>query len=97
MALGAYQALLGAGRAGDVKVFGFDGSDDAVRSIADGKLAATAMQYPQIMARVVAEFADRYLKGDHKVPRRVPVAVDLITAYNVSRFAAHDPEHTLAP
>jgi ribose transport system substrate-binding protein len=90
MALGAYQALLGAGRDRDVKVFGFDGSEDAIRSIAAGKMAATAMQYPRIMARVVAEFADRYLQGDRKLPRRVPVAVDLITGHNVNRFADHD-------
>jgi ribose transport system substrate-binding protein len=86
MALGAYQALLGAGRAGQVKVFGFDGSADAVQSIAQGKLAATAMQYPKIMARTVAGFADRYIKGERRFPARVPVAVDLITHHNVSRF-----------
>jgi len=90
MALGAYQALLGAGRAGKVKVFGFDGSGDAVQSIAQGKLAATAMQYPKIMARTVAGFADRYIKGERSFPARVPVAVDLITRYNVSRFVDRD-------
>jgi ribose transport system substrate-binding protein len=90
MALGAYQALLGAGRAQEVRVFGFDGSEDAIRSIAEGKIAATAMQYPRIMARVVAEFADRYLQGEHQLPRRVPVAVDLITIHNVNRFAEHE-------
>lgn len=86
MALGAYQALLGAGRAGQVKVFGFDGSADAIQSIAQDKLAATAMQYPRIMARTVAEFADRYIKGERRFPAKVPVAVDLITHHNVSRF-----------
>jgi ribose transport system substrate-binding protein len=88
MALGAYQALLGSGRAGKVKVFGFDGSDDAIRSILDGKLAATAMQYPKVMARTVAEFADRYLKGERKFPPKLPVAVDLITRNNAARFIA---------
>jgi len=87
MALGAYQALLGAGRADKVKVFGFDGSDDAVRSVTEGKLAATAMQYPKVMARTVAEFADRYLKGEHHLPPKVPVAVDLVTRNNAARFA----------
>jgi ribose transport system substrate-binding protein len=87
MALGAYQALLGAGRADKVKVFGFDGSDDAVRSVSEGKLAATAMQYPKVMARTVAEFADRYLKGERKLPPKVPVAVDLVTRNNAVRFA----------
>ena len=87
MALGAYQALLGAGRADKVKVFGFDGSDDAIKSVNEGKLAATAMQYPKVMAKTVAEFADRYLKGERKLPPKVPVAVDLVTRNNATRFA----------
>ena len=86
MALGAYQALLGAGRAGRVRVFGFDGSADAVQSIAQRKLAATAMQYPKVMARTVAGFADRYIRGERVFPAKVPVAVDLITHHNISRF-----------
>jgi ribose transport system substrate-binding protein len=87
MALGAYQALLGARRADKVKVFGFDGSDDAVRSVSEGKLTATAMQYPKVMARTVAQFADEYLKGSRKIPPKVPVAVDLVTKNNAARFA----------
>jgi ribose transport system substrate-binding protein len=92
MALGAYQALLGAGRADRVKVFGFDGSEDAIRSVNEGKLTATAMQYPKVIARTVAEFADRYLKGDRNLPSKLPVAVDLVTGHNVSRFASNDAQ-----
>ena len=33
MASGAYQALVAAGKANDVKVFGFDGSEDVVNAI----------------------------------------------------------------
>jgi ribose transport system substrate-binding protein len=84
MALGAYQALLGAGRAQTVKVFGFDGSQDAIKAIAAAKMSATAMQYPQVMAATAAEFADRYLHGDHDLPRRVAVAVDLVTSRNAA-------------
>src|SRR5437588_5001538 len=36
MAMGAYQALLAAGKAAKVKVFGFDGADDVVKAVADG-------------------------------------------------------------
>lgn len=92
MALGAYQALLGAGKADTVKVFGFDGSDDALKSVADHRLSATAMQYPKVMARTVAEYADRYLKGERKFPQKVPVAVDLVTVHNVARFSDHDAD-----
>jgi ABC-type sugar transport system substrate-binding protein len=86
MALGAYQALLSAGLTGKVKVFGFDGSEDALRAIAEGKLTATALQYPKVMARLVADYADRYLKGERDLPPRLPVHVDLVNRDNVQEF-----------
>src|SRR5487761_2212133 len=39
MAMGAYQALVAAGKADQVKVFGFDGADDVVKLIAEKKIA----------------------------------------------------------
>ena len=86
MAMGAYQALLAAGKANTVKVFGFDGADDVVRAIAEGKIAATGMQFPKIMARTAAENADKYFKGERNFPQRVPVTVELVTKDNVHRF-----------
>ncbi|HEY5552894.1 MAG TPA: D-ribose ABC transporter substrate-binding protein [Opitutaceae bacterium] len=86
MAMGAYQALLAARKADKVKVFGFDGADDAVRAVAEGKIAATVMQFPKTMARTAAEYADRYIKGERDFPQRVPVAVELVTRDNVHKF-----------
>jgi ABC-type sugar transport system substrate-binding protein len=86
MAMGAYQALLAAGKASKVKVFGFDGADDAVKAVAEGKIAATVMQFPKVMARTAAESADKYLKGQKSFPQRVPVAVELVTRANVKKF-----------
>jgi ABC-type sugar transport system substrate-binding protein len=86
MAMGAYQALLAAGKASKVKVFGFDGADDVVRSVAEGKIAATVMQFPKTMARTAAENADKYFKGERKFPQRVPVTVELVTQANVAKF-----------
>jgi ABC-type sugar transport system substrate-binding protein len=86
MAMGAYQALLAAGKAGRVKVFGFDGADDVVRAIAEGKITATVMQFPKVMARTAAENADRYIKGQRDFPQRTPVAVELVTRENVNKF-----------
>src|SRR3984957_2146623 len=63
MALGAHQAILSAGKVDQVKVFGFDGADDAVKLIAEGQMTATGMQFPKVMARKAAEFADEYIKG----------------------------------
>jgi ribose transport system substrate-binding protein len=44
------------------------------------------MQYPQVMAATAAEFADRYLRGERGLPRRVAVAVDLVTSGNAASF-----------
>ena len=86
MAMGAYQALLAAGKADQVKVFGFDGADDVLKLIAAGKIEATGMQFPKTMARQAAEFADEYLKGKRDFPQKVPVAVQLVTHDNVAKY-----------
>jgi ribose transport system substrate-binding protein len=90
MAMGAYQALLGAGKAEQVKVFGYDGSEDVVRSIAEGKIIATVMQYPKLMARTAAEYADEYIRnGKHDFQQKIPVNVDLVSADNIDHFTAY--------
>jgi ABC-type sugar transport system substrate-binding protein len=90
MALGAYQALLAAHLDHEVRVFGFDGSADGVAAIEAGHLDATAMQYPQVIAQLAAQSADRYLRGDRDLPPRVLVAVSLVTRPNVARFIHGD-------
>jgi ribose transport system substrate-binding protein len=86
MAMGAYQALVGAGKEKTVKVFGFDGADDAVKSIKENKLVATGMQFPKIMAEKAVEFADEYYKGKRDFAEKIPVAVELVTAKNVDNY-----------
>ena len=86
MALGAYQAVLAAGKANRIKVFGFDGSDDAIRAVAHGKLAATVMQFPVLMARKSAELADRYINGQTDFDHKMPVEVELVTPENVLKY-----------
>lgn len=86
MAMGAYQALVAAGRDKQVKVFGFDGADDVVKLIAEGKIAATGMQFPKVMARQAAEFADEYVKGKRDFPQKIPVKVELVTPANVQKY-----------
>ena len=86
MAMGAYQALVAAGKADKVKVFGFDGADDVVALIAEGKIVATGMQFPKVMAQKAAEYADEYVKGKRDFQQKVPVKVDLVTQENVSRY-----------
>ena len=86
MAMGAYQALVAAGKDKQVKVFGFDGADDVVKLIAEGKITATGMQFPKKMARQAAEFADQYLNGKRDFPQKIPVAVELVTQENVGKY-----------
>jgi ribose transport system substrate-binding protein len=86
MAMGAYQALVAVGKDKQVKVFGFDGADDVVKLIAEGKIVATGMQFPKLMARTAAESADKYLKGDHALPQKTPVAVELVHQANARKY-----------
>jgi ribose transport system substrate-binding protein len=89
MAMGAYQALVAAGKAGHVKVFGFDGAEDAVDAIKNGKVEATAMQFPQVMAETAARYAHEYFNGKRDFPKKMPVAVELVTQNNVGDYIAY--------
>jgi ABC-type sugar transport system substrate-binding protein len=86
MAMGVYQAVMAAGKAGKIKVFGFDGADDAIKGIADGKIAATVLQFPVLMAQESAELADQYIKGKRDFKTKTPVEVVLVTPENVLKF-----------
>ena len=86
MAMGAYQALVTAGKADAVKVFGFDGADDVVKSIAEGKIVATGMQFPKKMAQQSAEFADQYIKGKRDFAQKIAVPVEVVTKENVGKY-----------
>jgi len=89
MASGTYQALVAAGKANDVKVFGFDGAEDVVTSIKDKKIAATGMQFPKVMATTAATYADEYFKGKRDFPKKMPVAVELVTQENVNGYIGY--------
>ena len=89
MAMGAYQALLAAGKADQIKVFGFDGAPEVIESIKNGKIVATAMQFPEVMANTAAIDADEYLKGKRDFPKKMPVAVELVNKEDVSDYMAY--------
>lgn len=86
MAMGAYQALQSAGKADKVKVFGFDGASDVVEKIKEKKIVATGMQYPKVMAKTAAQYADEYFKGKRDFPQRVTVEVELVTVANAGSY-----------
>lgn len=89
MASGAYQALVSAGKADKIKVFGFDGAEDVITSIGEKKIAATGMQFPKVMAETAAQFADEYIKGRRDFPKKIPVAVELVTNNNIGDYIAY--------
>jgi ABC-type sugar transport system substrate-binding protein len=89
MAMGAYQALVAAGKANKVKVFGFDGAEDVVQAIKENKISATGMQFPKVMAQTAANYADAYFKGKRDFPKKIPVAVELVTNDNINDYIAY--------
>jgi ribose transport system substrate-binding protein len=86
MAMGAYQAVLAFGKSGKILVYGFDGEDDVLRAIKEGKIEATGMQFPKIMAETAVELAQRYLNGETGLPQKLPVAVELVTQKNIQNY-----------
>ena len=86
MAMGALQALQAADKAGQVRIFGFDGAADVVEKIGEGKIVATGMQYPKVMAQTAARFAHEYFEGRREFPQRIPVEVELVDAGNVAGY-----------
>ncbi len=80
MAMGAYQALKSANRT-DVIVVGLDGSPDALRSILDGGVAATAAQQPYEMGYQGVEAALKALNGE-SVPKNIDTGTILVTKDN---------------
>lgn len=89
MAMGAYQALAAAGKAHKIKVIGFDGSEDAIQGIKDGKVSATCMQFPKVMAQTAANYADDYFKGKRDFPKKIQVGVEMVTGKNINDYIAY--------
>lgn len=91
MALGAVQAVINAGKSGDILVVGTDGDAEAVSSIADNELSATVAQDPAQIGAVSLDLLIHAVeKGDKgKVgvfPEKTPVESVLITAENAADF-----------
>lgn len=86
MALGAIAALESAGRH-DVKVVGFDGSNDARDAILAGKMEATVLQPARRQAQYAVNLADRFLKqGETGQPEKLLMDCFLINRGNASRL-----------
>jgi erythritol transport system substrate-binding protein len=86
MALGAAAALKNAGM-GHVIVVGFDGSPDAIASIASGGIRATVLQPAAEIARMAVDQAHRYLTtGSTGAQEKQLIDCKLVTPANADQY-----------
>ena len=76
MALGALEAIAATGK--DIKVVGFDATDDAVAAVKAGKMLATVAQQPDQMGKTAVDTAITLAEGE-TVEKSIPVEVKLVT------------------
>lgn len=76
MALGALRAVKAANK--KVLIVGFDGTDDGVKAVKSGKMAATIAQQPELIGSLGVVTADKILKGE-KVEAKIPVDLKVIS------------------
>lgn len=76
MALGAIEAIEASGK--DIKIVGFDATDDGVAAVKSGKMAATVAQQPDKMGSTAVETAIKLMNGE-TVEKSIPVEVTLVT------------------
>lgn len=81
MALGAIEAIQSSGK--DIPVIGFDGNDDAIKSIKDGKLTATVAQQPVLIGQLAVQAALDVL-GGKQVEKSIPAELKLVTKENAN-------------
>lgn len=77
MALGAITAIEAAGRLREIRVVGFDATDDAVKAVREGRMVATIAQKPRRMGELAVETAVKLLRGE-SVPAYIPVPLELV-------------------
>ncbi|WP_410513584.1 ribose ABC transporter substrate-binding protein RbsB [Paenibacillus sp. BR2-3] len=76
MALGALQAIQASGQ--KILIVGFDATDDAVKAVNDGQMAATVAQKPASIGETAVKTALQVLKGE-TVEKNIAVELELIT------------------
>lgn len=77
MALGAIEAIGDK----DIQVIGFDGNEDAMKSIKNGKLDATIAQQPELMGKEAIKVVNGLMKGD-SVNKQIKVPLKLKQSKN---------------
>ncbi|WP_376705216.1 substrate-binding domain-containing protein [Mesorhizobium sp. ISC25] len=85
--LGAVSAVTSQGRTGDVKVFGWDLTKQAVQGIDDGWVVAVVQQDPAGEGKAAVEALGKLKKGE-KIDPIINIPVTIVTKKNVDRYRA---------
>lgn len=75
MALGAIEAAKSAGK--KIFIVGFDGTDDGIKAVEAGTMAATIAQQPELMGQQGIEAAVKLAKGE-KIEAKIAVPLKLV-------------------
>ena len=84
MVLGIADTLRGAGRVGDVRVIGHDGTVAALEEIQQGSVSADVSQYPYVMGQMAVEACVAAARGA-RLPARVDAPIALLTNTDVGQ------------
>ncbi len=86
MALGAVQAVEARGLKGKVAIYGYDGSEGALKAVKSGDLAATVDQFPGLQGRTaVRTLVDYIREGTKPETNNILVSPIAITAQNLDK------------
>lgn len=78
MALGAIEAIEGAGLSNQITVVSFDGTEGGIKAVEDGSLAATIAQQPDEMGRLALQAAYDFYAGQ-EIPVKIDSPLELVT------------------
>lgn len=86
MALGAAQAVEARGLKGKVAIYGYDGSEDALKAVKSGELTATIDQFPGLQGRVALKTIVNYIReGVKPETNDILIAPIAITSDNLDK------------
>ncbi|MGE5549227.1 MAG: ABC transporter substrate binding protein [Bacteroidota bacterium] len=77
-ALGAAKAIEAAGRTGEIKIVGYDGTPEARKAIDAGIIYGDVIQYPQEIGRLAVKAMAAHFRGEH-VASLIPVRIGIYT------------------
>lgn len=85
--LGAYDAIIAAGKADQCSVIGFDATDEEQVEIAKGgTYIASVIQFPELLGQICLESCEKVINGE-TLPADTPVEVGVYTKDKIFRAA----------